>query len=410
MTPSRAIRHDPVMGIASVHRREGNGRGVNRSRGPGRMANLGRVWVTWAAAAKGRQATGLRLFLRASLAFAFSGLAFGQEKETGVAASEEPVAAFPPESKVPVSSAVEKPRKTPANKQNRVIRRVKEPSRRVRRVAPDAESTPRQPKVQERLGRPREGNDKAREAVMTHQAQTASGAAQEPGSELRAPYGRLIKCELVFTVDSVHLNNPIVALVTEDVWWEGRCIVPAGTEVFGRAVPNRVMNRIGDDGTWTLVLPGLHGEQHGREWKLKGTALDREELEVNTRGEGRAWSETDGSSGLQGFVIDEADSERVKLVAATLLSGAMRGFARGLQTRVPAGGNAGRRGDTLVPSTLRNAGLEAAGGATTEAIDHLAKQILAEIERNGAYVRVPAGKTFYLFVDQRLPPAPNGGE
>ncbi|WP_404424670.1 TrbI/VirB10 family protein [Nibricoccus sp. IMCC34717] len=312
------------------------------------------------------------------------------------------VEAFPAESaKVAPTAQPKAPARTPATKPARVIRRVREPSPRARRIQPDAEMRPQPARLPEFLGRTRENRSQAKgaqvgEGALKPQAETDASAF--------APYGRLVKCELVFTVDSLNLQSPIVALCTEDVWWNGELIVPAGTEVFGRAVPNRVLNRIGDDGRWTLVFPAQAEAENGRELFVKGMALDRDEVEVNQVGDGRSWSVTDGSAGLQGFVIDEANEERVKLLLTTALSGAVRGLGRGLQTRVSASGNAGRRGESVVPSTLRNAGLEALGGASGEALDVLAKEILAEVQRNGAYVRVPAGKTFYLFVDQTLEP------
>jgi hypothetical protein len=53
-------------------------------------------------------------------------------------------------------------------------------------------------------------------------------------SENCLPYGRLLKCELVNTVDSINLETPIIGLVAEDVWRDGRLIIPAGTEVMER--------------------------------------------------------------------------------------------------------------------------------------------------------------------------------
>ena len=49
------------------------------------------------------------------------------------------------------------------------------------------------------------------------------------------PFGRLIRCELVNTVDSTNIDTPIIGLITEEVWHAGRLILPAGTEVHGIA-------------------------------------------------------------------------------------------------------------------------------------------------------------------------------
>ena len=59
-----------------------------------------------------------------------------------------------------------------------------------------------------------------------------------------APFGRLISCQLIITVDSSALDTPIIGLITEDVWHDGRLIVPVGTEVHGTARVDRMRERI----------------------------------------------------------------------------------------------------------------------------------------------------------------------
>jgi hypothetical protein len=54
-------------------------------------------------------------------------------------------------------------------------------------------------------------------------------------SEWFLPYGRLLRCELVNTVDSTNIETPIIGLVIEDAWNGGRVIIPAGTEVHSLA-------------------------------------------------------------------------------------------------------------------------------------------------------------------------------
>ena len=58
-------------------------------------------------------------------------------------------------------------------------------------------------------------------------------------SEYFLPYGRLLRCELVNTVDSTNIDTPIIGLVIEDAWNDGRVIIPAGTEVHGLAQESR---------------------------------------------------------------------------------------------------------------------------------------------------------------------------
>ena len=137
---------------------------------------------------------------------------------------------------------------------------------------------------------------------------------QKPLSKFYAPYGRLIPCELVVTVDSSSIQTPIIALVTDDIYHDGRLIIPAGTEVHGTAQADRKRERIASNGGWTLVW------RTGEELHLEGVALDREK---DPNGEG--WGITDGSAGLRGQVLKTDNMAEIKLFAATLLSGAASG-------------------------------------------------------------------------------------
>jgi hypothetical protein len=192
-----------------------------------------------------------------------------------------------------------------------------------------------------------------------------------------APFGRLIPCELVITVDSSSINTPIVGLVTEDVFHHGQLVVPAGTEVHGSATVDRTRERIASDGRWTLVW------QNGEELSVSGLALDHErDADTGT------WAITDGSAGLRGRLLKSDNLAEVKLYAAALLSGAADVFTDK---------NTSALGSFALP-TLQNAPLKGARSV----LDRYAQQILTAIERDGFYVRVPAGKQFYLYVTQTL--------
>lgn len=192
-----------------------------------------------------------------------------------------------------------------------------------------------------------------------------------------APFGRLIPCELVITVDSSAISTPIVGLVTEDVFHHGQLIVAAGTEVHGSATVDRTRERIASDGRWTIVW------QNGEELNVSGLALDHErDADTDT------WAITDGSAGLRGRLIKSDNLAEVKLYAAALLSGAADVFTDK---------NTSAFGSFTLPS-LQNAPLKGAQAV----LDRYAQQILTAIERDGFYVRVPAGKQFYLYVTQTL--------
>jgi hypothetical protein len=202
-------------------------------------------------------------------------------------------------------------------------------------------------------------------------------SAEKPLSLLYAPYGRLIPCELIVTVDSASIRTPIIGLVTEDVYHAGRLIIPAGTEVHGIAQVDRSRERIASGNRWTLVW------QTGEELSLGGIALDRE-----TNPDGEGWGITDGSAGLRGRLIKSDDLAEIKLFAATFLSGAAGALTEQQTTLL----------GPIASPTLQNAPLQGAQGVLAA----YAKQIFDSIQRDGFYVRVPAGKQFYLYVTQTI--------
>ena len=208
-------------------------------------------------------------------------------------------------------------------------------------------------------------------------AETSDSQRDEPLSDVYAPYGRLVRCELIVTVDSSAINTPIIGLVTDDVWHGGRLIIPAGAEVHGSARVDRVRERIASSGSWTVVW------QSGEELTLSGIALDREKAE-----EGDGWAITDGSAGLRGQLVKSDDLAEIKLFAATFLSGA----ADALTTKQPT-----LLGNQIAP-TLQNAPFAGA----QQVLAAYAQQIQNTIQRDGFYVRVPAGKQFYLYVTQTI--------
>jgi hypothetical protein len=75
----------------------------------------------------------------------------------------------------------------------------------------------------------------------------------KPLTEHYAPFGRLLRCELIVTVDSSSINTPIIGLVTDDLWHNGEQIIAAGTEVHGTAQTDRTRERIASAGNWNLV-------------------------------------------------------------------------------------------------------------------------------------------------------------
>lgn len=193
------------------------------------------------------------------------------------------------------------------------------------------------------------------------------------------PYGTLLKCKLVNTVDSANLETPVIAILLEDVWQNGERAIPANTLVHGTARAGRMRDRITANGTWHFVW------QDGRELTFNGIALDREyDQDIN------GYGITDGSAGLKGRVLATDDLQELKMLASAALSG----FARGTQDR----------GQTAFGSTITGSLSNGAREGVGQVFDLYAQRTLREIEQNGYFVRVPAGKEFYVYVVETVTP------
>ena len=192
-----------------------------------------------------------------------------------------------------------------------------------------------------------------------------------------APAGRLLRARLVNAVDSANTDTPIIALVTDDLWHDGQCVIPTGAELHGKASVNRLRERITSSGAWTVVW------QSGEELVIEGIALDREEYPASS-----SWGITDGSAGLRGLILRSDSLAEIKLFVATFIAGAAAGLQEQRTTLL---------GDQVVRST-RNAAL----GGATEVMNRYAQQILETIQRDGIFVRVAGGKEMYLYVTSTI--------
>ncbi len=222
-------------------------------------------------------------------------------------------------------------------------------------------------------------------SLFTSAPSVATGDAEL--SKRYAPFGRLIPCETIITIESSKLDTPVIGLVTEDVWHDGRLIIPAGTEVHGRAALDRSRERVAANGRWVIVWRD-GSPLNGTELVVNGLALDRERDDVS--GE---FGLRDGSAGLRGDLLKTDNLQEIKLFASTFLAGVASGF----QELREQGGAFG--GTAQVPvASGRNAALQ----GSADVLNAYARQIQETISRDGFYVRVPAGKQFYLYVTETL--------
>jgi hypothetical protein len=209
--------------------------------------------------------------------------------------------------------------------------------------------------------------------------------AERPKTKRFNPYGSVVKCELVFTLDSANEETPLIGLVMEPVYNNGALVIPAGAELHGVARPDRLRDRIVSGSDWVLIFPRERGRPNGRQLNVKGVALDRVEPDAN----GMTWGLTDGAYGLEGKIIRTMGEQELKRFIATFLAAG----TESLQQRQTGG----RDRDT-VRSTPQNAVLQGLAANFAQA----AADITAEIEAHGVFLRVPAGHQFYFYPMQLI--------
>ena len=197
------------------------------------------------------------------------------------------------------------------------------------------------------------------------------------------PFGRLIPCELVITVDSSRIATPIVGLVTEDQWENGNLIIPAGTEVHGQCQLDRSRDRIASERHWVVVW-----QDSGKELPVQGVALDS-----SPRPDGSGWEITDGSAGLRGMTLKGDQYAEIKEIIAKAISAGAQGFVPTVTSISPFGS---------VSSTTTGSWQTALAQTVQAAGQVYGNQVLQSIKDDGVYIRVPAGKQFYLYVTQTI--------
>jgi hypothetical protein len=204
-----------------------------------------------------------------------------------------------------------------------------------------------------------------------------------------AAYGRFLRCKLLITVDSNHIQTPIVGTVLEDVCSPTReLLIPAGAEVHGMAQNDSAEDRIASQTQWVIVWRTK--DEREVEMPLTGIALDHVPSP-----NGSGWGLTDGSAGLRGQEIRTDNLAEIKMLLAQFGSGFAQAFAEsGLQSVITPSGT--------VLSSQNNGFQQAAAQGAENAANLYAQQIADTVKREGIFIRVPAGTDFYLYVTQTI--------
>lgn len=105
------------------------------------------------------------------------------------------------------------------------------------------------------------------------------------------PYGQLVKASLVNTVES-GAAAPVIGIVSQDVWFNGKKIIPVNAEIHGLSQPEAIRDRIACNNQFVILLG------NGVKMRIQGVVLDRDDANVGVYGP------TDGSYGMKGEIIN----------------------------------------------------------------------------------------------------------
>jgi hypothetical protein len=111
------------------------------------------------------------------------------------------------------------------------------------------------------------------------------------------PPGRLVKALLINTVESGFIT-PVVGMVEQDVWWNGKKLIPAHSEIHGTSQPEALRDRIGCTNQFGIVCRETGAAL--RKLRVQGIVLDRDDPDADKG----VWGITDGSYGLKGEITN----------------------------------------------------------------------------------------------------------
>ena len=207
---------------------------------------------------------------------------------------------------------------------------------------------------------------------------TPTPAAERRQPEYWLPPSMFIPCTLVNTVESSHINTPVVGEVTRDCYQNGHLIVPAGTIVSSFAQNGAVRDRIEVAGMWLFVFAD------GRQLKVPGIACDREADPSNQQ-----FGIEDGSAGLQGELVESDHWANAKAFLALLMTSASQAGTVAASSAL----SSSRFGSAVVLPD------------TTPIFAKYLDQLLNGETGDGRFVRVRASTEFYIFPTDTILPS-----
>ncbi|MCB1095332.1 MAG: TrbI/VirB10 family protein [Verrucomicrobiae bacterium] len=205
-------------------------------------------------------------------------------------------------------------------------------------------------------------------------AQTdAPSSSQNPETLKRVdlPYGTLIPCRLIHSVEAGTHQSPLIGVVTEDVRAAGEVVVPEGTAIHGSAA-GIVRDRLNAAPQWHFTI-------NGKTSTITGSILSRE-IDPTTH------RFTFGRSGLPGTRIDKPFKGTGRIFAATAISAvahSIKDTSNGIFGAIPN-------------NSLKNAGLE--GGSAIA--DRHAEQLLDKTRDIKPVLSIAEGTEFYLYTQK----------
>lgn len=200
---------------------------------------------------------------------------------------------------------------------------------------------------------------------------------QEP-EQLWLPPSIFIPCALVNTVNSSHIDTPVVGEVLRDVYQNKKLVIAAGTIVSSFA-GKAVRDRIAVAGNWLLVF------HDGRQLKISGIACVRQ-----ADAENQQFGPEDASAGLMGELKESDHWANAKAFLALLMTSVNQVVTAGANSAV-SGVHGGYGGGVALPDTSQ---------IQAKYLD----QLLNGENGDGRYVHVPASTEFYIFPTETVLP------